>query len=202
MGRVVDTTKRTDRHDRIVVTPQRRIRPAGRVIILDPTHACLLAHVISTDGTWLFTPGGGVHGDEDTLAAARREVAEETSLHLDELVGPVLFRRAHFTFLGRDIEARETFWVARVPTRTTVVASRLDDYERDILGDWRWLTADELRASPIPVYPHCLPDLLQVLATSSESTGALDGGLPWVEQETADGLHVAIDEDIPTWVDR
>ncbi len=175
---------------------ERRPRPAGRVLVIDPGQACLLAHVVTADGTWLFTPGGGVVGNEDAEAAARREVTEETSLRLGRLAGPVLFRRAHFSFLGAQIEARETFWVARISARPPIVASDLDDYEQPLLGDWRWLTAAQLQATDIHVYPRCLPDLLRALADPADPHNPLGPGTPWVEEEVDEEVDADVGEDV------
>lgn len=179
-------------------TVDRHIRPAGRVLILDPTDACLLAHVTTDDDMWLFTPGGGVITDEGALTAARREVAEETSIVVEETIGPVLHRCAHFRFQGRDIEARESFWVTHVDVRPPIVGSRLDDYEQELLGDWRWLTAGELRTSEIPVYPRCLPDLLDALTAPRAHSGAHLH--PWLEEETAAGVSIVRHGLVPRWV--
>lgn len=178
-------------------TSDRHIRPAGRVVILDPTNACLLAHVTSGDDMWLFTPGGGVIADEGVLAAACREVAEETSIVVESTIGPVLHRRAHFRFQGRDIEARESFWVTHVDARPPIVGSRLDDYEQELLGDWRWLTTTELRACEIPVYPRCLPDLLDALTAPGAHSGAQLH--PWLEEETAAGVSIVRNGVVPRW---
>jgi 8-oxo-dGTP pyrophosphatase MutT (NUDIX family) len=179
--------------------PDRRVRDAGRVVVLDPDGACLLAHVTGMGRPWLFTPGGGAQQGEDTRAAARRELAEETSLEVAELAGPVLLRRAHLTFLGDRIEAREVFWVARVPQRPAATAGRLDEYEVDLLGDWVWMTPAEVRATPTTVYPHCLADLLATLARPDDPRNPLVTGRPWVEVDTASGVSIATDAARPGW---
>ena len=56
------------------------VRLAGRVIAIDPAGRVLLFFYDDPppkDKHWA-TPGGGVEGDEDFYAAARRELAEET----------------------------------------------------------------------------------------------------------------------------
>lgn len=181
----------------------RRVRPAGRTLVIDAMGACLLAHVTGRGAPWLFTPGGGLHPGEDSLAAARRELAEEASLDLDTFVGPVLYRRAHLPFLGQLIEARETFWVAPVEERPAVASGRLDEYEVALLGDWVWLTAAEVRAVTIDVYPRCLPDLLDALTDPEDGDDPLaPGGRPWVEVETAAGLQVHRGDRVPAWASR
>ena len=179
--------------------PGRRVREAGRVIVLDPAGACLLAHVTGMGSPWLFTPGGGAQAGEDARAAARRELAEETSLEVAELAGPVLHRRAHLTFLGDRIEARESFWVARVPQRPATTAGQLDEYEVDLLGDWVWMTPPEVRATETTVYPHCLADLLDALARPDDHTNPIATGRPWVEVDTAAGVTITPEAVRPDW---
>ena len=56
------------------------VRLAGRVIAIDPAGRVLLFFYDDPPpkGRHWATPGGGVEGDEDFYAAARRELAEET----------------------------------------------------------------------------------------------------------------------------
>ncbi|MGA5044434.1 NUDIX domain-containing protein [Streptomyces arboris] len=57
-------------------------RPAARVICLDAAQRLLLLRWRDPfDGTWLWEPpGGGIEPGETPLAAARRELGEETGL--------------------------------------------------------------------------------------------------------------------------
>ncbi len=77
---------------------QRRVleRDTARVLLVDELGRLLLLqghdHTRPEEGTWWFTPGGGIDAGESPETAARRELAEETGIALDAL-GPVVFSR-------------------------------------------------------------------------------------------------------------
>lgn len=151
-----------------------RVRPAGRLLLLDPAERLLLARAVLDRHEFRFTPGGGCQAGESPAAAARREVHEETSLRVGELGAPVLHRRARLEFLGEAIEARETFWLVRLPDRPEVRPTSLAVYEEEAIMGWEWWTSDELHHTEHRYYPACLPDLLDAFLG-----GRLDE--PWLE---------------------
>jgi 8-oxo-dGTP diphosphatase len=172
-----------------------RIRPAGRLLLLEPRGRLLLARAVLDRHEFWFTPGGGCQEGETPADAARREVHEETSLQVGDLGPPVLHRRARLRFLGEAIEARETFWLVRLARRPAITPSNLAAYEAEAIMEWHWWTSRELRATADTFYPACLPDLLD----------ALDGtpAAPWLEVDL-DGSPVVTrgvaPADLPDWV--
>ena len=78
------------------------MRLAGRVIAIDPAGRVLLFFYDDPppkERHWA-TPGGGVEGDEDFYAAARRELAEETGW-TDVPVAPAeVFEETYVHWLG------------------------------------------------------------------------------------------------------
>jgi 8-oxo-dGTP pyrophosphatase MutT (NUDIX family) len=67
-------------------------RPTARILVADPEGRVLLFSAREADGErWWFTPGGGVHRGETVLAAAVRELFEETGYAATESeLGPVV----------------------------------------------------------------------------------------------------------------
>lgn len=119
--------------------------------------------------TWWFTVGGGIGAEEEPLAAAVREVAEETGLVLapDQLVGPVFTRSAVFDFFARTCRQDEVVYLARLPEHPddlgVLSESAWTDVERASLDELRWWSLPELaalEAGGAEVYPAGLAALV------------------------------------------
>jgi 8-oxo-dGTP pyrophosphatase MutT (NUDIX family) len=143
------------------------VRVAARVLLLDPRQRLLLFEGIDPlvpDETFWFTAGGGVEPGEELVAAAVRELHEETGIRVppEQLLGPVWLRRVRFTFEGVEYDSEEWFFVAGpdgagVPTVETAGFTELE--HRSVRGH-RWWTAAELQATAETIYPLQLAELL------------------------------------------
>ena len=139
-------------------------RQAARVLLIDDVGRILLfrgGDVTRPEaGSWWFTPGGGVEGDESLVETARREVLEETGHVLPDDLGPVVLTRTSlFLFEGVRYQQTESFY------RVAAAHSRVDysgwtEIERRTVHTHRWWTVDELRRTSEKVYPEGLVDLL------------------------------------------
>ncbi|WP_125778184.1 NUDIX hydrolase [Antribacter gilvus] len=162
-----------------------RSRRAARVILLDDAGRALLVRGHDADQperSWWFTVGGGIDAGESEVEAALREVREEAGLLLapDDLEGPVLTRTGIFDFFAETCRQDEVFFVARVPDGHEPDDAGWTAVERDLLDEMRWMSAAELRAQPLEVFPHCLADVVETLA------GGWDGSVRHVGTERDD----------------
>lgn len=146
------------------------LRHAARVVLVDERGATLLLHGFDPhrpeDGSWWYTPGGGLEPGESYEQAGLREVAEETGLHLVDVGPPLLDRQSTFGFEGAVIRQHDRFFVARVPHFEPVDAG-WTALERRATAGLRWWTPDELAATTERIYP---VDLLALIAPTSGGT--------------------------------
>jgi len=144
-----------------------RERLTARVLLLDPEGRILLMKGrlpsrADGPGGW-FTVGGGANPGETLLAAARREVLEETGFAQVDF-GPVVWLHEAVHLLeGEAVLFKESYVVAfcagEEPSR-----DGWDDAERRLMDDIRWWRAEDLAATLEPVYPQglaaMLPDII------------------------------------------
>jgi 8-oxo-dGTP pyrophosphatase MutT (NUDIX family) len=155
------------------------VRPAARVVVLDPDGRVLLLGARLVDLTsppgpvlYWYTPGGAVEPREAVRQAAARELAEEIGLVVDPgaLEGPVWLRRVVAPLLGVRMDHRETYFVLRDVVHEVDVSGQteLEAYEDQ---PHRWWSAEEIAASDETFVPPELAGLLPELV-QRPSTGA------------------------------
>ncbi|WP_030105771.1 NUDIX hydrolase [Actinoalloteichus caeruleus] len=151
-------------------TASLRLRPAARVLLVDPDDRLLLFEGIDpvrpTAPFW-YTVGGGVEDGENPRTAAARELTEETGLAVAPaaLVGPVWRRYAVYSFDEQETETEEWYFLLRVADQLAPDTSGFSDLERRTVLRHRWWDLDELAASDVTVYPVRLAEMLpEVLA--------------------------------------
>ncbi len=142
------------------------LRVGARVLLLNNNDEILLIHARDPDDPghhWWELPGGGQDPGEKLEDTARREIAEETGLVLEEIGRKLWTRESRFTYRGRDHHRLDHVYLARTNHNAPQVALRHTANERAGLIEHRWWSAAALATCRGKLLPAELPDLLQAL---------------------------------------
>ncbi len=120
------------------------IRPAVRALVVDTSDRVLLVRFEFGDvGTVWATPGGGIEPGEETLAALRRELAEEVGMYEPE-IGPCVWIRTHTNPMGTWGGQRDEVYLVRCEPMEPVPMMTWEELRAEGLHELRWWTLDEL----------------------------------------------------------
>ena len=150
-----------------------RLRPAGRVIVLDPDDRVLLFRYDDgpPNGRHWCTPGGGLNDGEDYAAGARRELAEETGW-TDVALGEEVFGRPLvMEYEDKIVRQQERFFLARVPTARRGLGDVAQMHAADGIAAWRWWTLAELESTAEVIWPEDLADVIRNLLRDPDQAG-------------------------------
>lgn len=142
------------------------LRRAVRGLLIDPADRILLVRMQFEDRPEFWgLPGGGIEPGEDTIAALRRELAEETGVP-EAFIGPCVWERTHTTPMPLPGLHGQHNTVHLVPCHAFEPVPQMTEQElRDEgLYELRWWTLAELAATEELLRPLTLVDLVtQVL---------------------------------------
>jgi ADP-ribose pyrophosphatase YjhB (NUDIX family) len=147
--------------------PELRIRPAGRVILLDPDDRVLLMRYDDgpPNGIHWSTPGGGLNPGEDYASGAARELAEETGWHDIVLLGEIHRWTHTMEYDDAIVRQVERFFLARTDQPKREITGVEAMHARDGIATWRWWTLAQLDPTAEAIWPAELPDLIRLART-------------------------------------
>jgi 8-oxo-dGTP pyrophosphatase MutT (NUDIX family) len=150
----------------MTVASEPALRVGARVLLLNHDNEVLLIHARDPDEpghVWWELPGGGQDPGEKLEDTARREIAEETGLVLDEIGRKLWTRESRFTYRGHEHHRLDHVYLARTEHDAPQVALRHTANERAGLIERRWWSAAALVECADKLLPAELPDLLETL---------------------------------------
>jgi len=155
-----------DGHTRETAMP----RPSARVVLLDAEDRVLLIYSEWDGRSLWFTPGGGLDPGEAPEDGVRRELREETGLDPATLHWDGLAWLRDWTWYSQRRDcwyaSHEYIYLARLAGVGPPLPNGDHDHTAEeilALGEFRWWTVEELRATLAPTSPACLLDVLPAL---------------------------------------
>jgi 8-oxo-dGTP pyrophosphatase MutT (NUDIX family) len=142
-------------------------RTSARVVVVDDEGCVLLVRIFDTHGSkpplWI-TPGGSVEVGESLPQAAARELHEETGLAIDPtlLRSPLAVSRGEWVYRETPLYSEDWFFGLR-QSRFVPEIDGYTELEREVHGDWRWWTPEELVAPSELVIPQGLRDIVSLI---------------------------------------
>jgi 8-oxo-dGTP pyrophosphatase MutT (NUDIX family) len=141
------------------------IREVARIVVLDSERNVLLVRYENTvpmdpnerdPMTYWVPPGGGVDSSHEShLAAAHRELLEETGL-TEEIGIPLWVRRHTLRFQGRLVEQVEHFFLVQLTALRPSVANSTSE----AIVEHRWWSHEELLQSTAVFFPQGFVELV------------------------------------------
>jgi ADP-ribose pyrophosphatase YjhB (NUDIX family) len=140
-----------------------RIRPAGRVVLLDPDDRVLLMRYDDgpPNGVHWSTPGGWLNSGEDFGACAARELAEETGWDDIVLLGEIHRWTHTMKYDDAIVRQAERFFLARTdrPEREIDGGEAMHEYE--CIASWVWWTLVERDTTGVAIWSGELAELIR-----------------------------------------
>ncbi|MFM7348168.1 MAG: NUDIX hydrolase [Erythrobacter sp.] len=147
--------------DAVRLNPALRLRPAARIIVLDPEGRALMFRFdVPGRAPFWVTAGGECDPGESFEDAARRELLEETGIAADP--GPEIARMTpeFVTVEGEPVQADERFFLVRVADAQVSTAGHTA-LEQRLMTQHRWFTLEELESWPEAVFPANLAAMIR-----------------------------------------
>ena len=128
-----------------------RHRTTARVLPVNGRGEVLLLHgwdPVQPDAPYWFSIGGAADGDEPLVAAAAREMREETGLAIEpaDLGDPVAHENIEFDWGFWHLVQDQTFFALRLDDTTGLHFDGLEPLEKGTIDQAAWWTPDALDA--------------------------------------------------------
>lgn len=154
-------------------------RRTARLLVVDPDDRVLLMRIAlghaaetrasDTDNELWVTLGGRIEPGESVLAAAERELHEETGI-TNARVGPIVWYGEQVLEInGAPRLLRENFVLARCPA-SCLTDSGWTEEERQAIAEMRWWSLPDMSAASKNIKPPRLAELLRNLLKNGEDS--------------------------------
>lgn len=138
------------------------IRRSARWLLVNPQNEVLLFRFVLPHETLWATPGGKIESGESVEHAARRELAEETGICLDDAGRCIAKRRYRLPVHGgAGVMAHEYFFRLRVE-QDMIQTGGWTASEHAVISGWRWWPVDDIVSADDVIFPRNIAEMLSL----------------------------------------
>ncbi|MAG67689.1 MULTISPECIES: NUDIX hydrolase [Pseudomonas] len=145
-----------------------KVRKCSRLLIVNEKDQLFLFEYKDEHGVEPFwaTAGGELKAGETYLAAAKRELYEETGLAC--AIGERVLEREDVFAVAMSVPAiwQEQYFLVQCTSDDEVFAASWTDEEKTTIQRWAWWSLDDMRSAEAVFKPSILPDLLETVLAS------------------------------------
>lgn len=138
-------------------------RTSIRALLINEKNKILMIRLRNPSSEWegWITPGGGVESGETHEETLKRELKEELTLDVYEIIAPIWKRYHEYPWYEFLIKQAEVFYYLKCNDFIPKPSIDGSDNEMHAIIEYRWMSLEDLRKETLPTAPRDLANLVE-----------------------------------------